>query len=233
MRVPFQRRHPAEGGNLPRAGHGLHDQVPVQHHGQRPPQARPAGQGPVLHIQPEIADGELRKHHQLIRKILLASASIPGAFPPVYFDVEASGKHFDEMHVDGGTASQVFFFPISVDWTDIIEKLEVEGTPRVYVIRNSRLESDWEVVKPTIYSIAGRSIGSLIRTQGIGDMYRIYLGAQRDGIDFNLTYIPEDFTIEPEEPFDPTYMRKLFDIGYERGKSEFFWKKTPPDFEED
>ena len=50
---------------------------------------------------------------ELIAKILLASASIPGAFPPVMIDIEAGGEHFQEMHVDGGTVAQVVFYPPS------------------------------------------------------------------------------------------------------------------------
>ena len=43
--------------------------------------------------------------------MLLASGSIPGAFPPVLIDVEANGKHFPEMHVDGGVGGQFFVTP--------------------------------------------------------------------------------------------------------------------------
>ena len=45
----------------------------------------------------------------LFHKIILASASIPIAFPPVYLSVEANDKEYDEMHVDGGITKQVFF----------------------------------------------------------------------------------------------------------------------------
>jgi predicted acylesterase/phospholipase RssA len=44
----------------------------------------------------------------LIRRILLASAAIPAAFPPVLFDVEANGRAYQELHVDGGAVSQSF-----------------------------------------------------------------------------------------------------------------------------
>ena len=44
----------------------------------------------------------------LFRKILLASASIPGVFPPVLIGVESGGQHYQEMHVDGGASAQVF-----------------------------------------------------------------------------------------------------------------------------
>src|SRR5262245_3904543 len=48
---------------------------------------------------------------ELVRKILVASAAIPGAFPPMMFDVEANGVKYQEMHVDGGASNQVFVYP--------------------------------------------------------------------------------------------------------------------------
>ncbi len=167
---------------------------------------------------------------ELIHNIVLASASIPVAFPPVLIEVEADGKRYDEMHVDGGTASQVFLYPADLDWRVIAQKLEVKGSPRVYVIRNSYLKPEWETVKPKIKPIASTSISSLIRTQGIGDMYRIYLDCRRDGIDFNLAYIPEDFDLKPNEVFDPVFMGKLFDLGYQLAIKGYPWAKAPPGF---
>ena len=153
------------------------------------------------------------------------------AFPPVLIKVEADGKTYDELHVDGGTASQVFLYPAELDWKRVLEKLEVPGRPAAYVIRNSRLKPDWETVKPKIIPIAGISISSLIRTQGIGDMYRIYLDCQRDGIDYNLAYIPEDFDRKPSEDFDAVYMGALFERGYQMAKDGYPWDKAPPGFQ--
>jgi len=45
---------------------------------------------------------------RLFRSILLASASIPGAFPPVLVDVALDLRAHREMHVDGGASTQVF-----------------------------------------------------------------------------------------------------------------------------
>ena len=50
----------------------------------------------------------------LIRKILLASASIPGFFPPVMFDVTVDGVAHQEMHVDGGASMQTFLYPAAL-----------------------------------------------------------------------------------------------------------------------
>ena len=186
---------------------------------------------PVIWNITRIAASGHPKALELIHKVLLGSASIPVAFPPVFFDVEANGQHYDELHVDGGGASQVFLYPVAVDWSRVLEKLKVKGTPRVYLIRNSRYNPAWQAVTPSVASIAARSIDSLLRTQGIGDLHRAYLGTKRDGISFRLAHIPDEFDEVPKEPFDKEYMRKLFDLGYKLAKNGYPWETAPPGVE--
>ena len=165
----------------------------------------------------------------LFRKIMLASAAIPAAFPPVMIDVEVNGKPYQEMHVDGGTQAQVFLYPPRM--FDLIRQQGVKVAPRersVYIIRNARLDPDWAAVERSTLTIAGRAISSLIQTQGLGDLYRIYTTAQRDGLDYNLAYIGADFNAEHKEDFDTAYMRALFDYGYQLGRKGYPWQKTPP-----
>ena len=177
-----------------------------------------------------IAASDYPRKEELIRDVLQASASIPVAFPPVLIPVQADGKTFDEMHVDGGTGSQVFVYPAAVNWKAITQKLKVRGTPSVYVIRNSFIDPDYRGVKRGILPIGIRTIDSLIRTQGIGDLYQIHSLCARDGNAFNLAYIPSGFTEEPKESFDPVYMRKLYDLGYRMALEGYPWEKTPPGF---
>ena len=167
----------------------------------------------------------------LVVDVLLASASIPGVFPPVFIQVEADGKTYDEIHVDGGASSQVFLYPASLDFHQLKKDLGIEGKHRLFLIRNSQLNPKWKAVKPSLAGIAGRSLGTLIRNQGIGDLYRIYLAAQRDGIDYNLAFIPEDFKMESKEEFDPEYMSRLFDLGFRMAQGGYPWEKAPIGFE--
>ena len=161
----------------------------------------------------------------LIRDILLASASIPGVFPPVYIKAQTpDGRTYDEMHVDGGTSAQMFLYPPSMDWESMTRVLKVKGTPSAYLIRNSYLRSDYDPVKPRLGPILGRTIDSLIRTQGVGDAYRIHALAERDGVDVRLTWIPDSAVdVQAEEAFDPNYMKALFDFGYQRAVSGKPW----------
>jgi len=159
---------------------------------------------------------------------LLASASIPAVFPPVLMQVTAEGTTYDELHVDGGVTSQVFLFPVSLDWRRTKEKLRVQGTPAVYVIRNAQLDPRWMPVKNRFVPIALRSASSLVRTQGLGDLYRIYLQSRRYGLAFHLAYIPDTFDCVANEEFDTGYMQALFELGYKMGMSANPWKPAPP-----
>ncbi len=99
---------------------------------------------------------------QLIHDVMLASASIPAAFPPVMFEVEANGKRYDELHVDGGATSVLYLYPIGLDWRKLAEKLEVKGKPNVYIIRNGIWRKHYESVDRNTISIALRSMDSLM-----------------------------------------------------------------------
>ena len=162
-----------------------------------------------------------------MHKILVASAAIPGAFPPMMIDVEANGKKYQEMHVDGGAASQVFVYPPSLN----ISQSGIKRERHLYVIRNARLDPNWAQVSRSTFSIAGRAIDSMIQTQGQGDLFRIYATSERDHIDFNLAFIPKTFTEELKEPFETTYMRNLFQVGYDMAAKGYPWAKGPPGFE--
>jgi predicted acylesterase/phospholipase RssA len=162
----------------------------------------------------------------LFSKILLASASIPGAFPPVMIDVNIGGTHYQEMHVDGGTTAQLFLYPPSISLANAPQRKRV-----AYIIRNARLDADWASTERRTMTIAMRAIDSLTRTQGIGDLYRVYATTNRDGVDYNLTYIPPTFDVPHKEMFDTAYMRALYNVGFEAAKSGYQWKKYPPGFD--
>jgi predicted patatin/cPLA2 family phospholipase len=166
----------------------------------------------------------------LIREIMRASAAIPIAFPPVIINIEINGTHYDELHVDGGTGAQVFAYPAAVNWKNIMEKLKVPGKPNVYILRNSFIDPSHSGVQREILPIASKTINSLIRTQGIGDLYQIYTLCSRDGNEFNLAYIPSSFTEVPTEGFDPVYMTSLFELGREMALNGYPWEKAPPGY---
>jgi len=178
----------------------------------------------------EIAKSGHPEALNLFRRILIASASIPGAFSPVMIDVEANSTRFQEMHVDGGTVAQVFIYPPSIKIEKVTEAYGVGRERVLYVIRNARLDPQWASVERSIFAISTRAIQSLIQAQGVGDLYVIYLQSQRDNLDYNLAFIPPDFDAPHKEIFDTVYMNQLFDYAYGLSKDGYPWEKYPPGY---
>ena len=183
---------------------------------------------PVIWNMGAIASSGSPDSLDLFRKILLASAAIPGAFPPVMIDVEVDGQQYQEMHVDGGAMAQVFLYPPGLSLREEAKARGVVRERTLYIIRNARLDPDWASVERLTLDIASRAISSLIHSQGIGDLFQIYLLSQRDGLDYNLAFIGEEFDAQKEEEFETQFMQKLFDYGYDLGWKGYPWKKTPP-----
>ena len=78
----------------------------------------------------------------IFREVLVASASIPGIFSPVLIDVEANGRHFNELHVDGGVTRNILVAPDAVIVPGNFLPGRVSG--QIYVIINgSRRISTW------------------------------------------------------------------------------------------
>lgn len=166
----------------------------------------------------------------LFRKVMLASASIPGLFPPVMIDVEVNGKKYQEMHVDGGANTQAFLYP-----PVLTEKLAEDKTIKLrddvkrdaYIIRNADLTPQGEEVRRRTLPIILNTITQLIHTQGVGDLYKMYLLTQKDKVGFNLAFIEDDFNFPHPEEFDNAYMQALYDYGEKKGAAGYKWYKDP------
>jgi len=165
-----------------------------------------------------------------VRRILLASAAIPGAFPPSMIDVTLDGKTYQEMHVDGGAVAQTFLYPAALTRDRARRRRAGLSTAdaRAFIIRNGRLDPEWAKVERHTLGIAGRAIDTMIAISGYNDVIRIYAITQRDGIDYNLAFIGPDFNQVLPSAFDSAYMRALFDYGYQRAVRGYDWAKKPP-----
>ena len=186
---------------------------------------------PVIWDMGKIASYGTPEALDLFISVMMASTSIPVGFPPVLIDVEVDSRRYQEMHVDGGTMSQVFAYPVSLNVGALAQAADIDRERTLYVIRNSRLDPDWAQVERKTMSIGGRAVSSLIHTQGVGDLFRMYAAAQRDDVDFNLAFIPSTFTVPHAQDFDNAYMRALYDVGYELAAQGFPWMKVPPNFD--
>jgi predicted patatin/cPLA2 family phospholipase len=192
---------------------------------------------PVIWNIGAIASSNHPKSRELIVEVLLASTSIPVVFPPVMLDVTIAGERYQEMHVDGGTIAQAFLYPPSISLrtaaarVGVSEKtLRTERRRVAYVIRNGRFTRPEESVRLQTVAIAKEALSTLIASSGVNDTYRMYLLARRDGVDFNLASINDDFDVPYKGPFDKDYMQTLFEYGYQKGRAGYPWQKAPPGY---
>ena len=187
-------------------------------------------QRPVVWDMTAIAASGNPDRLQLFRNVLVASAAIPGVFPPQLIKVTADGKVYEELHVDGGTTTQAFLVSAQNSLKDVDKALNFPRKRSLYIIMNGTFAPQAEKTETKTLAIAARSISTLIKNQSIGDAYRMYAQCQKDGIAYNITSIPADFTDKAKSSFDTPYMRKLYDRGYQLGLTPAAWDKEPPDY---
>jgi predicted acylesterase/phospholipase RssA len=163
----------------------------------------------------------------LFRAVLLASSAIPGAFPPVLIEVEANGKQFHEMHVDGGVGGQFFVAPAALMASTSDYRLPAT---QLYVVVNTGLDSQFEIVDRSMGAILAETVGAAVKVDTRLMLDRAYIAAKRSNVGFNVATIPQDFNAPSHGAFDPNYMAALFQAGYELGQSATPFASDPPPY---
>jgi hypothetical protein len=163
----------------------------------------------------------------LFRRVLIASASIPGMFAPTLIDVESDGKRFAEMHVDGAVTSNVLSVPEAL----LLAKLpnRSKARPKLYIIVNGKLAPDFDVVDDGTLSIVARSFSTSVKANTRNTLIATYDFARRNSWEFRATAIERDHAIATSSfNFDAAYLGDLFEYGYARGHSGHAWQTTLP-----
>lgn len=180
-------------------------------------------QRPVIWEISEIAKSGHPNAKYLIQQIMLASASIPGVFPPVLIDVTIDGKKYQELHVDGGVTQQIFVYPYGFHAKQYEKALGIRPKKNFWLIRNTKITPEYNAVDLGVSDIASRSVSTLIKYQGRDNLKNIMSLAKRDGFKVHITHVPASFDTPLEDMFDQKYMGALYKVGYEKGRSHSAW----------
>lgn len=177
-----------------------------------------------------IASSDLPNRKDIIHQVLAASSSIPGVFPPQFIPVEYKNQSLEEMHVDGGLSSQLFFDPVGFDFTKVTAALGYDKPPHIYIIRNGRLRTEFKFIKDDTVSLAARSVDNLILEQTRGDVFREMYITRKIGAKLFLTYVDDDYTQKPQEGkfFDPDFLKSLYQYGYQKATTGKVWVDEMP-----
>lgn len=168
---------------------------------------------------------------KLFKSILLASASIPGLFPPVYIEVEVDGQIYDEMHVDGAVFNQLFFTELLLDFQTAVDLFysgpDSYSFGHVYVIRNGKVAPEPQSIKPKALAVVKRSLNTMLKVAAVKDIHRVYITAKKNHIDFSYIDIPVTYLSENKQAFDPVEMNALFNLGFLKASKDGFWIIEP------
>jgi predicted acylesterase/phospholipase RssA len=169
----------------------------------------------------------------LFRAVLLASAAIPGFFPPTRIPVTVDGVRYVERHIDGGTSSSMFFVP---PWVPPEQRAELGpgwlyGSD-LYILVAGKLYADPAPVRSRTLAIAQSAVSTIIYDQTRSDLHKLFLMTMLTGMNYHLSSIP----LEMQAPtsateFDPAEMCRMFQAGAEWAMTNPRWRDTPPGYE--
>ncbi|ATC25799.1 patatin family protein [Caulobacter vibrioides] len=160
---------------------------------------------------------------QLFRDVLVASAAIPGVFPPILIEVEGGDRKLSEMHVDGSVTTPFFVAPETL-LLSILPGRDQTGPGEVSVIVNGQIDGGFGFTKGDTLSILGRSWIAMSKAQLRTHLTANAAFTRRNGGVFRYTAIPDhakgDFS---GLDFASEGRRALFTLGYDLGKSGGAW----------
>ena len=159
---------------------------------------------------------------ELFREVLVASASIPGAFPPVMLRSQGQGAVFEEMHVDGGVMNPFVALPqIMWNWDDVAGVFE---GARLHVVVNGKDAPRFAVTRDAGIPVLTRSLDAVLNGQLRATIAANRAFASRNGLEFHVAAIPEDFDGANSLDFNQAAMQAVYDLGEALGRTGEAWK---------
>lgn len=179
---------------------------------------------PVIWNVTEIASYRTPEARELVRDVILASASIPILFTPVRFNVTDGTEEFTELHADGGLTQEIFTYAPELPVRKYLAQAGLSHRDnRVWVIHNNLINPVYQPQKTGLRDIGERTLSTLIKSQSTGDLLRIAALARRDGFSLRALIMPAKFTEKPKELFETGYMSRLFAVGSAMGGDPNSW----------
>jgi hypothetical protein len=163
------------------------------------------------------------------RDVVLASASMPVVFPPVYLPVDGRPGGTEQMHVDGGMVRTLFFYDYVGRYRAVAAAEGVKmARSEVYVLMNGKIFSPDTCypVAPKIGAISAMTLSTLIDHNYLSSLYEIEVDAALHRAAFYVASIPAETPLSGTGfDFNRTQMRLLYDLGRSRAEMGTVWKR--------
>jgi predicted acylesterase/phospholipase RssA len=156
--------------------------------------------------------------------VLVASASVPGMFPPVIIRVAENGVNNDQAHVDGA-ATVPFFVPPAL----LQSSRGIPGTGRaaVFVIVDGSLSGGARTTRLTARAILSRSIRVGLDHLLLTTLELTAATAQLQGADLQYSSLPTDYPLPDVFDFSARVRGPLFHYAYQCAETGRFWTSFP------
>ena len=163
---------------------------------------------------------------KLFRDVLVASASIPGIFPPVLISgLTKDGQVIQDMHVDGGVNTPFLAIPEDLLlWTNPAPH---RAKSALYVVVNGQVGRNNGVTPGRIDGILARTYDSMSKASLRLSLAATAAFASRNGMTVEMSAIPDNVTVSSLK-FDTATMQALFELGQTRSVSGEAWAAVTP-----
>jgi hypothetical protein len=157
----------------------------------------------------------------LVRKILLASCSVPGVVAPVEFDVEVNGVRYSELHSDAGNLAQGF----------VRTPAGLPTNSTVWCLSAGKVYRDQLKDRPRVFGLIGGAVSNSLYALFRSDLVKLYGLCAVSRSQFRFMALPQDFSAETSSfAFDPEEMKRMYWVGYQMAAGgEAAWRTVPPD----
>ncbi|MAQ45261.1 MAG: alpha/beta hydrolase [Confluentimicrobium sp.] len=177
-----------------------------------------SGQGVVWDMGEIARDGQIA----LFRAVLRASAAIPGLFPPVGIAAERGGVSYGETHVDGGITMPFLALPPAAQSS---ARAYAPGG-HLHVIVNNTLEPEPQTARRSALGVSQQALTAMVRSGSAAALRTARIVARQNGLAVSTASVGTEVgsTWDASDRFAPDYMRRLFDHGYDRARSDRLWR---------
>jgi len=160
----------------------------------------------------------------LFRNVLIASASVPGVFPPVLIPVEEGGHRYEEMHVDGGVTTSLFAAPLTAQLLPHVSP----ALPRanLYVVINGKLASAPRRTPVNTIGMLARAFSADFTYKSRDALLLAVIYSRSRHMRLHLTEIPPAYPYDSFVDFRPESMRRLFDFGADCAARGQLWESA-------
>jgi predicted acylesterase/phospholipase RssA len=158
--------------------------------------------------------------HGLFRDVLVASASVPGMFPPVVMHFHKDGQTYDEAHVDGAVTLPFFVAP---EFASVAQNGARQRGASVYVLIDGSIDELPQATRLRTGSIVSRSVATELHMMMRTTLELAGTTAAQHGVRLQYAALPAVYPQHKAFDFSAANMRPMFEYASTCAEQAHLW----------